>query len=158
MLKHNSTNVYSNTPQLATGWPYRWFSNFCIGFAKSPSMLRSFWILNECNLYFKIVKYCILSEVCMIKTAPYSTVLPRMWCIKRIKCWFTRPQIRWQDFVKQTCRTQKIRPDLFSRPNLLWSRAIMAIKYCWTVCKIFFSKIICPLHPSKVTWMCSKVN
>ena len=26
------------------------------------------------NLCFKIVKNCILSEVCMIKTAPHSTV------------------------------------------------------------------------------------
>ena len=26
---------------------------------------RTSWILNECTLYCKIVKYCILSEVCM---------------------------------------------------------------------------------------------
>ena len=39
---------------------------------------------NECNLYCKIVKYCILSEVCMIKTASHSTVSPHMWCIKSI--------------------------------------------------------------------------
>ena len=26
----------------------------------------------------KIVKYCILSEVCMIKTAPHGTVSPQM--------------------------------------------------------------------------------
>ena len=49
------------------------FRNFFSGFAKSPRVLRSSWILNECNLYFKTVKYCILSEVCMIKTAPHST-------------------------------------------------------------------------------------
>ena len=105
------------------------FGNFFSGFAKSPRVLRSSWILNECNLYCKIVKYCILSEVCMIKTAPHSTVSPQMWCIKSIKGWFTHPQICWQDFVKQTCRTQKIRrPDLFSRPNLLCSRAIRALK------------------------------
>ena len=82
------------------------------GFAKSPCVLRSSWILNECNLYCKIVKYCILSEVCMIKTAPHGTVSPQMWCIKSIKGWFTRPQICSQDFVKQTCPTQ-IRPDSF---------------------------------------------
>ena len=50
------------------------FGNFFSGFAKSPRVLRSSWIpvLNECNVYFKIVKYCILPEVCMIKTAPHS--------------------------------------------------------------------------------------
>ena len=69
------------------------FGNFFSGFAKSPRVLRSSWILNECNLYFKIVKYCILSEVCMIKTGPHSNVLPQMWCIKSIKGWLTRPQI-----------------------------------------------------------------
>ena len=36
--------------------------------AKSPRMLRSSWILNELSLYCKIVKYCFLSKVCMIKT------------------------------------------------------------------------------------------
>ena len=76
------------------------FGNFFSGFAKSPRVLRSSWILNECNLYCKIVKYCILSEVCMIKTVPHSTVSPQMWCIKSMIGWFTRPQICWQDFVK----------------------------------------------------------
>ena len=56
----------------------------------------SSWILTECNLSWKIVKYRILSEVCMIN----STVSPQMWCIKSIKGWFTRPQTCWQDFVK----------------------------------------------------------
>ena len=35
-----------------------------------------FRILNECNLSWKIAKYCILSEVCMIKTTPQSTFSP----------------------------------------------------------------------------------
>ena len=53
--------MFIQTPwQLAIGWPY------C--FAKSPRVFRSFWILNECNLHFKIVKYCILSEVCIHST------------------------------------------------------------------------------------------
>ena len=43
------------------------FGNYFNGLAKSPGVLRSSWILNECNLYCKIVKYCILSEVCTIK-------------------------------------------------------------------------------------------
>ena len=38
--------------------------------------LRS--ILNECNLYCKIEKYCILFEACMIKSVPHSTVSPQM--------------------------------------------------------------------------------
>ena len=76
------------------------FGNFFNGFGKSPRVLRSSWILNECNLYCKIVKYCIMSEVCMIKTVPHSTVSPQMWCISDIKAWFTRTQICWQDFVK----------------------------------------------------------
>ena len=75
------------------------FGNFN-GFAKSSRVLRSSWILNECNLYCKIVNYCTLSEVCMMKTASHSTVSPQMWCIKSTKGWFTRPQICWQDFVQ----------------------------------------------------------
>ena len=65
MLQSNSLNVHSNTPKLATGWPYRWFWIFLSGFAISPRVVRSFWIFNECNLYFRIVKYCILSKVCL---------------------------------------------------------------------------------------------
>ena len=75
------------------------FGNFFNGFAKSPRVLRSSWILKECNLYSKIEKYCILSKVCMIKTEPHSTVSPQMGCINGIKSWFTRTQICWQDFV-----------------------------------------------------------
>ena len=56
----------------------------------------SCWILTECNLSWKNMKYCILSEVCMIN----STASPQMWCIKSIKGWFTHSQICWQDFVK----------------------------------------------------------
>ena len=115
----------------------------------------SSWILTECNLSWKIVKYCVLSEVCMIN----STVSPQMWCIKIIKGWFTHPQICWQEFVNKPVEPKKIRPDLFSknlfsRPNLLWSRAIMALEcdrrwllffgcFIWlsTRCKMFNSKI-----------------
>ena len=56
----------------------------------------SSWILTEGNLSRKFVKYCILSDVCMI----HGTVSPQMWCIKSIKGWFTDPQICWQDLVK----------------------------------------------------------
>ena len=89
--------------QTLHSWAVEWagrigdFGNFFSGFAKSPRVLRSSsWILNtgKCNLYFKIVKYYFLSEDCMIKTAPHSTVSPQMWCIKSMKGgWFKRPQI-----------------------------------------------------------------
>ena len=94
----------------------------------------SSWILAECNLSWKIVKYCILSEVCMINTVTHSTVSPQMWCIKSIKGWFTLSRcvgkILWPKLVTET---QKIRPDLFSknlscRSNLLWWRAIIALE------------------------------
>ena len=86
--------------------------------------------LNECNLSWKIVNYCILYKVCMIKAAPHSTLSPQMWCIKSIKGWFARTQICRQDFLKQTCRTQNdlFSNNLFSMLNLLWSRAIIALK------------------------------
>ena len=128
MLERNSINVLSNTrQQLAL---QKWqpagrvgdFGNLFSGLAKSPRVLRSSWILNDCNLYCKIVKYCILSEICMIKTVPHSTVSPQLWCTNGIKGWFTGAQICWQDFVK-------IRPDFFpGLINLRWSRAIMALK------------------------------
>ena len=131
MLKRNSINAHSNTLQVTTGWPYRWF------YAKSPLVLRSFWILNECNLYSKIVKYCILSEVCMIKTAPHSTVLPQMWCKKRLV--YTSP-----DLLARFCKANLSNPknslwfvfqEFVLQPNLPWSRAV-ALK-CdrrWSLC------------------------
>ena len=120
----------------------------------------SSWIFIECSLSWKTVKYCILSEVCMINTGSYSAFWPLMWCIKSIKGWLTHPQICWQDFVKQTCRTQKIRPDLFSnnlfsRPNLLFSRAIMALE--WDLRCLYFLGVHirlstrCKMFPSKIT-------
>ena len=86
MLERNSINAHSKTrPQLTL---QKWesagrigdFGNFLNSLAKSPRVLRSSWIVNEYNL-----KYCILSEVCMIKTVPRSTVSPQMWCINCIK-------------------------------------------------------------------------
>ena len=136
MLKRNSIKDHSNTRphwqlslEMRTGWPYGWFWNFFW----TVSLKAHYWssrILTKCNLSWKIVKYRILSEVCMIN----STVWPQMWCIKSIKSWFTHPQICWQE--------HKIRPDLFSknlfsRPNLLWSRAIMALE-CDRTCLLFF--------------------
>ena len=74
--------------------------------------------------------FCPRSD--MIKTAPHSTVSPQMWFIKSRKGWFTRPQICWQDFVKVKLSNAKnsawfVSKNLFSRPNPLWSRAIMSL-------------------------------
>ena len=145
MLKSNSINVHSNTPQVTTGWPNRWFC------AKSPLVLRSSWILNECNLYCKIVKYCILSEVCMIKTAPHNTaIFTSDVMYKRLV--YTPPDLLARFCEAQLSNTKKVRPDLFSRPNLPQSRTIMALKcdrrwslFFWctyrlsTLCKVWFT-------------------
>ena len=96
-LKRNSFKISSQIWRLSkvrTGWPYRWF-----WLIKSPRVPLWSWILNECNLSWKIVKYCILYEVCLIKTAPHSTLAPQMWCIKKIKDWCARTQIYWLEFV-----------------------------------------------------------
>ena len=82
-FKH-STTLTARPIEMRTSWPYGWFWKW------------SSWILTECNLSWKFVKYRILLEVCMIN----STVSPQMWCIKIIKGWFTHPQICWQEFVK----------------------------------------------------------
>ena len=102
MLERNSINAHSKTrPQLTL---QKWesagrignFGNFLDGLAKSQRvlsiLLNSEWV-QFVYLYCKVVKYCILSEVCMIKTVPHSTVSPQMWCINCIKGWFTRTQI-----------------------------------------------------------------
>ena len=121
MLKRNSINVHSNTPQLANDWPYRWFWKLFLAVSLKGHACcdrSEYWMVQIVFQNYEI----LLSEVRMIKTAP------QMWCIKSIKGWFTCRPICYEDFVKPTCRTQKIRPVLFSRPNLLWSRAIVALK------------------------------
>ena len=55
---------------------------------KAHACFVRFWILTECNLSWKIVKYRILSEVCMRN----STVSPQMWCIKIIKGGLNTPR------------------------------------------------------------------
>ena len=92
---------------------------FFSGFAKSPRVLRSSWILNKCNSYFKIVKYCVLSKVCMIKKAPHSTVSPQVMYKKCKRLVYTPP-----DLLGRFCKERKKdRLPLFSRPNLLQLRA-----------------------------------
>ena len=119
--------VIWNSPQFPTQLrnDHRCFGNFSNGLAKSPRLQRSSRILNECSLYCKIVKYCILSEVCMIKTVPHSTVSPQMWYMNGMKGWFTSTHICWQCKVVE----RKIRPDFFpGLINLRWWKATMALK------------------------------
>ena len=93
MLKRNSIIVHSFAccQKWEPAGPVGDFENFFNDLAKSPRVVLSPWILNEWNFYCKIVKYCILSKVCMIKTAPQSTVSPQMWCKKVLKVGFYTP-------------------------------------------------------------------
>ena len=92
-------------------WQMGDFGNFLNGFAKSPSLFRWSWILNECNLSWKIVKYCILYVVCMIKTAPHSTLSPQTWCIKKYK----RLVCTHPDLLARICKV-----NLSNRKNSAW--------------------------------------
>ena len=89
----------------------------------------SSWILTECNLSWKIVQYC-KSEVCMIN----STVSPQMWCIKSISRLVYTPPDLLSRFCKVNLSKAKnsawfvFQEFVFQALNLLWSRAIMALK------------------------------
>ena len=103
MLKRNSFNVH---------WKFgacqKWqragrigdFGNFLNSFAKSPRVLRTVLNIQWVQFVLKNCENCILSEVCMIKTAPHIIKI--------------RPDL--------------FSTNLFSRPNLQGSRATMAIK------------------------------
>ena len=58
----------------------------------------------------------------MIKTAPHSTLSPQMWCIKKIKDWFARTQIYWQEFVN----VERKKFGLICFPRICFPRLI----YC----------------------------
>ena len=110
------------------------FGNFVNGFAKSPRVLRSSWILNERNLYCKIVKCCILSKVCMIKTAPHCTVSPQMWCRKKYKrLVYTSP-----DLLARFCKV-----NLSNAKNSAW------FGFQYIIC--FPGLIYCDQEP---LWLC----
>ena len=84
-LDHTDSSQYRNENWLAV-WVI--LEIFLIVSLKAHDWLS--WILTECNLSWRIVKYRILSEVCMIN----NTVSPQMWCIIIIKGWFIKhPQI-----------------------------------------------------------------
>ena len=48
--------------------------------------------------------------------------------MKSVNGWLTRHQICCQDFVKQACQTQKIRPDFLFWPDLL-DKGMQPINY-----------------------------
>ena len=125
MLKRNSVNVHCKF-----GARQKWepagrlgdFGNFFNGLAKSP---RLTWILTECNLSWKSVKYCILFEVCMIN----STVSPQIWCIKSINgLVYTPPDLSARFCKVNLSKAKNSACFVFQALNLLWSRAIMALE------------------------------
>ena len=75
-LNHTDSLHYRNENRLAI-----WVILEIFGTVSLKAHDWSSWILTECNLSWKIVKYRILSKVCMIN----STVSPQMWCIKYYK-------------------------------------------------------------------------
>ena len=120
MLKLNSIIVHS------FGDCQKWelagcigdFENFLTISLKAHACFhRPEYLMSEIGIA-KIVKYCNLSEVCMIKTAPQSTVSPQMWCIKSIKGWLTRPQICWQ-------------VNLSNPKNSAWFNRFLGLIYCY---------------------------
>ena len=101
--------------------------------------------MTECNMSWKIVKYCILSEVYRINTVPYSTVSPQIWCIKSITGWFTHLLAR---FCKVNLSNTKDLADLFSKncfSGLIYCDQrwllFFGCKYKSTRWKMFHSKI-----------------
>ena len=129
MLKSNCINVHckfgARQKWEPAGSIYRWFWKFFERFRYKPTIDRpEYW------LSAKIVKYCILSEVCKI----YSTVSPQMWCIKTInRSVYTPP-----DLLSRFCKVNLLKAKdsawfvfqefVFEVLNILWSRAIMALE------------------------------
>ena len=75
----------------------KWFWNFFFeGLAKGLRMLRSSWILNQCNLYCKIVKYCIL------KTVPHSYCLTSYVMCK----WYKRLVYTYPALLARLCKVK----------------------------------------------------
>ena len=140
-----------------------------VSLIKSSRLLRWSWKWNEFNLSRKIVKYCILYEVCMIKTAPHSTLSPQMWCIKKNK----RLVCTHPDFLARICKlVERKNFGLICFPRICFARLI----YCdqepsllLNVTEDYFLGVHLRLYqldtrfvslqnhlafPSKVTWMC----
>ena len=102
MLKRNSIlKCWSNTrPQL--GASKKWepagrigdFGNFLNGFSKGLRLI----VLNIDWVQFVLNNCEKLHSVRGLYDKKTSTILPQMRFIKRIKDWFTHPQICWRDF------------------------------------------------------------
>ena len=106
------------------------FGNFLNGFAKSPRVLRT--VLNIEWVQFVLKNREILHFVWGLydkNSASYYCFTSDVMYVKSMKCWFTRTQSCWQDFVKWSCQTQKTRPDsCFPRirfPGLIYCDVIM---------------------------------
>ena len=112
MLKRNSFKVHSNTRlhwQLAletrTGRPNEWFWKFFWTVSLKAHDWSS-WTLNERNLCWKIVKYRILSEVCVINFTYCFTSDVMYKKYKRLV--YTPPDLLARICkVNLACRTQK---------------------------------------------------
>ena len=136
MLKRNSFKFlckFSAYQNLGPAGCIGDFGYFLNGFAKSPCVLRWSRILNECNLSWKIVKYYILYEVCMIKTAPHNTLSPQTWCIKKYK----RLVCTYPDLLARKCKV-----NLSNAKNSTWF-VFQEFVFHWiwlsTRCKICFN-------------------
>ena len=135
---------------MRTGWTYRWFWKFLERFWRLPhTLLNIVWVqfvLKNCEiLHFVWVLYD--------KNSPSYYCYTSDVTYKKYEMLVYTLQSCWQDFVKETCRTQKVQPDLFSensfsRPNLLWSRAIMALK-CDRRWSLFFGCIYTAINSTQ---------
>ena len=131
MLKSNSVNVHCKF-----GARQKWeptgrigdFGNCFNVFAKSLRLI----LLNIDWMQF-VLKNCATdckSKVCMIN----STVSPQMWCIKSISRLVYTPPDLLSRFCKVNLSKAKnsawfvFQEFVFQALNLLWSRAIMALK------------------------------
>ena len=142
------------------------FGCFFNGFAKSPRVLRSSWILNECNLFCKIVKYCILHRGLYDKNSTWWYCFTSDVMYKKYKrLLYTSP-----DLLARFCKVNMSNGKnsaWFCLPGLiycdqepLWllnvieddcyflgvhirlsTRCKIKFTLRWTVCKLFFSKI-----------------
>ena len=130
------------------------FGNFLNGFAKSPRLLRWSRILNEYNLSWKIVKYYILHQVCMLKTAPHSTLSPQTWCIKKYK----RLVCTHPDLLARLCKVNLSKAKNSTR--FVFQEFVFHWIWLSTRCKICFTlkSLSLTLKVTWITWITLKVN
>ena len=88
---------------------------------------QNFQVLGD-GLYLQIVKYCILSEVCMIKTVPHSTVSPQMWCTNGKKVGFHSPRFVGKILQSKLVKRKKFGLIFFPGLTVIKSLPIVALK------------------------------